>query len=179
MENNAAEIILAERGNEKRKSAPELHHLAEAVLYYRKTEHARTPFREGRRLEAVSDLCFLGTAVLAGAFSLVLVIASFTKTAFLSTELMHTLMLILGQVRRMTKIGNISTIVVSSLCLILSWTCSHRDYEYKNVDFHEICTEMRFAFWAGVGLAGLEAVNLGIFVIWWLMTRRSRGYSKV
>ncbi|KAF9701301.1 hypothetical protein EKO04_000120 [Ascochyta lentis] len=207
MENNAAEIILTERRNEKRKSAPELREyrgiywirlvlrilslftcalisfsLVEAIKNFRKTEHVRNPFHEGsgsfpvwpeqEGLKLYPTYVLLGAALVAGVFSLVLVVASFTKI-----------------VRRMTKVGNISTIVVSLICLmlwvgvtgyygtwdksetnwdLLSWTCTHRDYEYKDVDFAETCDEMRFAFWAGVGLAGLEAVNLGIFVIWWL-----------
>ncbi|KAJ4983354.1 hypothetical protein SVAN01_11139 [Stagonosporopsis vannaccii] len=218
MENNAAEVILAERRNEKRISAPELREhrpvywlrliirilslltcslicfsLIDAISSYRKTRAVRSPFREGtgslpvwperEGLKLYPTYVLLGAAVVAGTISLVLVIASFTKL-----------------VRRMTKVGNISTIVVSSLSLalwiavtawygtwdtsethydLLSWTCTHRNREYQEFDFNETCVETRFAFWAGVGLAGLEALNLAIFVIWWLRTRRSRGYSKV
>ncbi|CAO2648669.1 Nn.00g079360.m01.CDS01 [Neocucurbitaria sp. VM-36] len=102
----------------------------------------------------------------------------------------------------MTKTGNITTAVISSICLVigiavtvyygtwdsretnwdlLSWTFTHQDssYDYQNIDFSEFCTEMRFAFWAGVALAGMELLNLTIFVFWWRGTRRSQGYRKV
>jgi hypothetical protein len=36
-----------------------------------------------------------------------------------------------------------------------------------------------FAFWAGVGLAGMEALNLLVFVVWWWKTRRSHGYKNL
>ncbi|KAH6642510.1 hypothetical protein C7974DRAFT_103476 [Boeremia exigua] len=218
MEKSATESLLAENRNEKLTSAPELREyrpvywlrlvlrilslltcalicfsLIDAIRNYRSTKHVRNPFHEGsgslpvwpekEGLKLYPTYVLLGAAIVAGALSFVLVIASFTKV-----------------VRRMTKVGNISTIVVSSICLVLwvavtayygtwdtsetnwdllSWTCTHRNYEYQDIDFSETCTAMRFSFWAGVGLAGLEALNLGIFVIWWLRTRGSREYSKV
>jgi hypothetical protein len=66
-----------------------------------------------------------------------------------------------------------------------SWTFTHQDpsYGYKEVYFGGMCTEIastqytreitrlihaqRFAFWAGVGLAGMEALQLLIFAVWW------------
>ncbi|KAF3034916.1 hypothetical protein E8E12_005984 [Didymella heteroderae] len=218
MENNAAEIILAERRNEKRQSAPEIRDyrvvfwvrlilrivsmlicalvcmsLIDAVRSYRRTRHVRNTFQDGsgsfpvwpeqEGLKMYPTYIFLGAAIVAGVFNIVLVLAALTNA-----------------VRRMTKVGNISTMVASAICLalwvavtayygtwdtsetswdLLSWTCTHRNHGYKDVKFGETCTEMRFAFWAGVGLAGLEAVNFVIFVIWWLKTRRTRGYSKV
>lgn len=115
MENNAAEIILTERRNEKRKSAPELCEyrsicwtrlvlhvlsllacalisfgLVDALRNYRKTEHVRTPFREGsgsfpvwperEGLKLYPTHVLLSAAVLAGVFSFVLIVASFTKS---------------------------------------------------------------------------------------------------
>lgn len=145
-------------------------------------------------------------------------------------------MLSARQVRRMTKTGNITTIIISVVCLVLwiavtayygswdtqktnwdllyafldmlivnvrkltscrSWSCTHQDprYDYQNIDFSEMCTEMvrhhtyvkvntnralqRFAFWAGVGLAGMEALNLLVFVVWWFRTRHSHGYKNL
>lgn len=114
MENNAAEIILAERRNEKRTSAPELREyrpvywlrlvlrmlsfltcalisfsLIEAIRNYGRTKHVRNPFREGsgsfpvwpaqEALKLYPTYVLLGAAIVAGAFSLLLIIASFTK----------------------------------------------------------------------------------------------------
>lgn len=114
MENNAAEIVLAERRNEKRRSAPELREhrsfywlrlvlrilslltcalicfsLIDAIRNFRKTKHVRNPFHEGsgsmpvwpekEGLKLYPTYVLLGAAVVAGSFSLVLVIASFTK----------------------------------------------------------------------------------------------------
>ncbi|KAF1926621.1 uncharacterized protein M421DRAFT_211971 [Didymella exigua CBS 183.55] len=218
MEKTAAEIILAERRNEKRQSAPEIRDyrlvswvrlilrvlsmspcalilvsLIYAIRNYRRTKHVRATFQDGsgsfpvwskkEGLKMYPTYILLGAAAVAGVLNIVLVLAALTKA-----------------VRRTTKVSNISTMVMSSICLalwiavtsyygtwdssetswdLLSWTCANRDYGHKDVDFGETCTEVRFAFWAGVGLAGLEAVNFAIFVIWWLKTRRTRGYSKV
>ena len=114
MDNNAAEIILTERRNEKRKSAPELRDhrpvywtrlilrmlsfltcvlialsLIDAIRNFQKTKHVRTPFREGsgsfpvwpeqEGLKLYPTYVLLGAALVAGVFSLVLVIASFAK----------------------------------------------------------------------------------------------------
>lgn len=86
---------------------------------------------------------------------------------------------------------------VRKLTSCRSWSCTHQDprYDYQNIDFSEMCTEMvrrhtrvivntnrtlqRFAFWAGVGLAGMEALNLLVFVVWWFRTRRSHGYKNL
>lgn len=120
MENNAATVILAERRNEKRTSAPELREhrpvywlrliirvlslltcalicfsLIDAIGSYRKTRTSRSPFREGsgsmpvwparEGLKLYPTYVLLGTAIVAGAISLVLVIASFTKVVGVST----------------------------------------------------------------------------------------------
>ncbi|KAJ4319291.1 hypothetical protein N0V94_003983 [Neodidymelliopsis sp. IMI 364377] len=135
MENNAAEIILAERRNQQRKSEPELREyrgvywtrlvlrvlsllvcalisfsLIDAIRSFQRTEHVRTPFLDGsgsfpvwpekEGLKLYPTYVLLGAAVVAGAFSLVLIIASFAKS-----------------VRRMTKVGNVSTVVISVICL--------------------------------------------------------------
>ena len=39
--------------------------------------------------------------------------------------------------------------------------------------------DQRFAFWAAVGLAGLEFVNLVIYLVWLSRSGNSRGYSKM
>ncbi|OAL01794.1 hypothetical protein IQ06DRAFT_272680 [Phaeosphaeriaceae sp. SRC1lsM3a] len=164
-----------------------------AIRQYFQTKDARNPFHDGsgtfpvwpEGLKLYPSYALLGAAVVAGLLSLLLVIASFHKN-----------------VRRMTKTGNITTIIISVICLVvwiavtayygswdtqktnwdlLSWSCTHQDprYDYQNIDFSEMCTEMRFAFWAGVGLAGMEAGNLLVFVIWWFKTRRSHGYKNL
>lgn len=102
----------------------------------------------------------------------------------------------------MTNVGNLTTIVVSSACLaiwigvtawygtwdskntnwdLMSWSCTHQGpkFDYEEIDFEDFCTEFRFAFWAGVGLAIMEALNLIIFVVWWLKARHSQGYHAV
>lgn len=114
MENNAAEIALAERRNENRKSAPDLREyrpvywlrlilrmlslltcalicfsLIDATRTYRNTKHVRNPFHEGsgslpvwpekEGLKLYPTYVLLGAAIVAGTFSLVLVMASFTK----------------------------------------------------------------------------------------------------
>lgn len=114
MENNAAEVILAERRNKKRTSAPELREhrpvywlrlvlrvlslltcalisfsLIDAINSYWKTRTVRSPFHDGsgslpvwparEGLKLYPTYVLLGAAIVAGAFSLVLVIASFTK----------------------------------------------------------------------------------------------------
>jgi hypothetical protein len=141
MENHAAEIELTERRNKKlneqRKSAPELREyrpvywlrlilrilsvltcalivfsLVDGIRDFQRTRHVRNQYQDGsgtfpvwperEGLKLYPTYVLLGAAVVAGGFSLVLVAASFTKA-----------------IRRMTKIGNISTIVVSSICLAL------------------------------------------------------------
>jgi hypothetical protein len=114
MENNAAEIILAERRNEKRQSAPEIRDyrvvswvrlllriismltsalicmsLIDAIRSYRRTRHIRNTFREGsgsfpvwpeqEGLKMYPTYIFLGAAVVAGVFNIVLVLAALTK----------------------------------------------------------------------------------------------------
>lgn len=121
MENNAAEIILTERRNEKRKSAPELHEyrpiywtrfvlrilslltcvliclsLIKAISAFRKTEHVRNPFHDGsgslpvwpeqEGLKLYPTYVLLSAAIAAGAFSLILVVASFTKSVGISVQ---------------------------------------------------------------------------------------------
>lgn len=154
MENNAAEIILAERRNEKRQSPPEIRDyrlvswvrlilritsmltcalivmsLVDAVRKYQKTKHVRNAFQEGsgsfsvwpeqEGLKMYPSYILLGAAIVAGVFSFVLVLAALTKAVSASRALRTgALMLTTAQVRRMT-IENISTMVVSALCLVL------------------------------------------------------------
>ena len=114
MENNAAEIILTELRNKKRRSVPELRDyrpvywlrlvlrivsfltcvlicfsLIDAIRNFQKTKHVRNSFREGsgsfpvwpeqEGLKLYPTYVLLGAALVAGALSLILVIASFTK----------------------------------------------------------------------------------------------------
>lgn len=76
----------------------------------------------------------------------------------------------------MTKTGNISTVIISFICLalwfavtayyaswdtkdtnwdLLSWSCKHSDkkYNYTNIDFGETCTEMvSHSHWRAFGV---------------------------
>ncbi|KAH7355929.1 hypothetical protein BKA66DRAFT_429211 [Pyrenochaeta sp. MPI-SDFR-AT-0127] len=218
MEENDAKVLAERRHTRQRNSTPDIRQyrgiyrtrlilrilslavcisiitlLVDSVQSYKKTEHVTNPFRAGsgsfpvwpEGLKLYPTFLLLAAAIFASIVSLLLVIASFLKS-----------------IRRMTTTGNITTIVISSVCLVvwiavtayyetwdssetnwdlLSWTCTHQDpsYDYQSIDFSVFCTKMRFAFWAGVGLAGLEASNLLIFVVWWLKTRRARGYQKM
>ncbi|OAL44853.1 hypothetical protein IQ07DRAFT_684690 [Pyrenochaeta sp. DS3sAY3a] len=167
--------------------------LFDSLRLYRKTRNVTNPFRAGsgsfpvwpEGLKLYPTHLLVGAAFVAGVFSFVLLLASFNQ-----------------KVRRLTTTGNVATVVTSVICLalwiavtvyyetwdtketnwdLMSWTCTHQDpsFDYENIDFSEFCTKMRFAFWAGVGLAGLEALNLAIFLTWWLGTRHSRGYKSV
>ncbi|KAH7135143.1 hypothetical protein B0J11DRAFT_547171 [Dendryphion nanum] len=167
--------------------------LVDAIRSYKKTQHVTNPFKDGNgrfpvwpeTLKLAPTYALLGVAVLAASTSLILCLASFSSA-----------------VRRMTKTGNFWTGIISFICLVfwvvvtalygtwdtketnfdlLSWTCKHStpEYEYNNIDFAETCTEMRFAFWAAVGLAGLEFVNLVMFLIWYSRSNKSRGYAKM
>jgi hypothetical protein len=155
MENNAAEIILAERRNEKRQSAPEIRDyrlvswahlilriismltcalicmsLIDAIRNYQRTRHVRNTFQEGsgsfpvwperEGLKMYPTYVFLGAAIVAGVFNIVLVLAALTKAVSPSRALVSgSSMLTSVQVRRMTKVGNISTMAVSAICLVL------------------------------------------------------------
>ncbi|KAF2024001.1 hypothetical protein EK21DRAFT_118199 [Setomelanomma holmii] len=183
MENNAAEILLSERRQEAQalNSAPDIEQyrglyrtrlvlrvlsfatcvaiiavLIDSVRTYSKTKHVTNPFRNGSgqfpvwpdTLKLYPSYMLLGAGLVAGVVSLFLIVASFNKN-----------------VRRMTKTGNVTTMIVSAVCLVvwvvvtayygswdtkktnwdlLSWTCKHQDpaYDYKNIDFGEICIEM-------------------------------------
>ncbi|KAH6509891.1 hypothetical protein HBI56_129380 [Parastagonospora nodorum] len=220
MENNAAEILLVDRRQQaqERNASGDIREyravyltrlvlrilslatcaaivilLAQTIRSYSQTKHATNPYRDGSGtfpvwpdvLKLYPSYALLAAALLAGIFSLVLVVASFHKN-----------------VRRMTNTGNVTTIVISSICLIvwiivtayygswdtnktnwdlLSWSCTHQDerFDYRDIDFSTMCTEMRFAFWAGVGLAGMESINLLLLVIWWWKTRKSHGYKNL
>ncbi|KAL6705247.1 hypothetical protein ACN47E_007207 [Coniothyrium glycines] len=167
--------------------------LCDDLRWYFKTRHVTNTYRDGSGeypvwppgLKLWPTYILLGAAFGAALVSLLLIVAS-----------LH------PNVRRMTKTGNITTMVVSSVCLVLwivvtayyhswdskktnwdlmSWSCTHQDpsFDYRDIDFSEFCTEFRFAYWAGVGLAIMEALNLAVFVFWWVRNRRARGYAMV
>lgn len=83
---------------------------------------------------------------------------------------------------------------------LMSWSCKHHtpDASYNHVNYGEICIEMvsapftptlkkatdkvrlqRFAFWAAVALAALEGINLLLFVVWYIKTRRAQKYARL
>jgi len=165
--------------------------LVSAIHTYTSTRHVTASFSDGQgrfnvwptSLKMHPTYILLGAAAAAAGISLLLSLAS-----------------VVGAVRHMTKVGNVATVVVSTVSLaiwvgitvyygiwdtketkfdLLSWTCKHSEYEYKEIDFSEICMEMRFSFWSAVGLAALEAINLALFVGWMIHQRRGRGYRKM
>ena len=121
MENNAAEIILSEHHNGKRKSATELREyrgvyltrvvlrvcslltcalilfsLIDALRNHRRTRDVRNSFHEGsgsfpvwperEGLKLYPTYVLLGAAIVAGVLSLVLIVASFTKSVSTSAQ---------------------------------------------------------------------------------------------
>lgn len=109
--------------------------LVDVTRTYEKTKHLTNPFREGSGsfpvwpmgLKLYPSYVLLGAAVVAGFFSLVLVLASFVKSVRLKCDLGE-LRLTGIQIRRMTKTGNIVTVIVSSICLVL-WVSVTAWYE--------------------------------------------------
>jgi hypothetical protein len=103
--------------------------LVDGIRDFQRTKHVRNQYQDGsgtfpvwperEGLKLYPTYVLLGAAVVAGGFSLVLVAASFTKAVSSSQATNYNLILTTIQIRRMTKIGNISTIVVSSICLAL------------------------------------------------------------
>ncbi|KAF2448106.1 hypothetical protein P171DRAFT_428229 [Karstenula rhodostoma CBS 690.94] len=169
--------------------------LLDTLNTHSKTKDVKQAFRNGdgggimnvwpELMKMHPTLLLLCVAATAAALSLLLSVASVNQ-----------------RVRRMTKTGNIATITISAVCLalwiattayyaswdteethwdLMSWSCKHRapDASYNHVNYGEICIEMRFAFWAAVGLAGLEFVNLMLFVVWYVKTRRARKYARL
>ncbi|KFY35152.1 hypothetical protein V494_06169 [Pseudogymnoascus sp. VKM F-4513 (FW-928)] len=109
----------------------------------------------------------LGAASIASIGSLGLVIASFTKS-----------------VRRLTKIGAITTLCVSITATVLwiaattyyklwdsnkrtyfdlwSWTCTHQtNFKSEGVDMAPLCLQMRVAWYIAVGVAAVEILAIG------------------
>ncbi|KFY32106.1 hypothetical protein V493_00502 [Pseudogymnoascus sp. VKM F-4281 (FW-2241)] len=109
----------------------------------------------------------LGAASVVSLGSLALVIASFTKS-----------------VRRLTKIGAVTTLCVSITATVLwiaatsyyklwdserrtyfdlwSWTCTHkRSFKADGVDMAPLCLQMRVAWYIAVALAGVEVLAIG------------------
>ena len=121
MENNAAEILLSEHRNEKRKSAAELREhrgvyltrlflrvcslltcalilfsLIDALRNHRRTKDVRNSFHEGsgsfpvwpekEGLKLYPTYILLGAATVAGVLSIVLIVASFTKSVSTSVQ---------------------------------------------------------------------------------------------
>ncbi|KAF2265881.1 hypothetical protein CC78DRAFT_542850 [Lojkania enalia] len=219
MEDNGAEVLLAERRQRlQRAREPELRKsrgvyltrlairyltactsvaiigcLVDAIRNYKKTKNVTNPYKSGQGrfpvwpeyLTLRPTYVLLGVAIVASATSIILCLASLSAA-----------------VRRMTKAGNIMTMIVSSIGLalwvavtvyygtwdtketnrdLLSWTCKHStpEYDYNNIDFKETCLEMRFAFWAAVALAVMEAFNILLLLGWFIKSRSSRGYTKM
>lgn len=152
--------------------------LADAIRSYKKTQHVTNPYRDGHGrfpvwpegLKLRPTWMLLGVAVVAAITSTLLCIASFSSavspiTIPIVARMQMDLELTTGQVRRMTKAGNIFTVIISTISLtlwiavtgyyaawdtkktnfdLLSWTCKHSDpeYNYNNIDFNETCMEM-------------------------------------
>ncbi|KAJ4293994.1 hypothetical protein N0V90_007683 [Kalmusia sp. IMI 367209] len=169
--------------------------LLDTLNTHKKTKDIKQTFRNGdgggimnvwpELMKMHPTILLLSGAATAAALSLLLSIASVNH-----------------KVRRMTKTGNIATIFISIVCLalwaavtayyaswdtkethwdLMSWSCKHREAQpnYNHVNYGEICTEMRFAFWAAVSLGVLELINLLLFTVWLFKTRSARKYAKL
>ncbi|OBT64653.1 hypothetical protein VE03_05830 [Pseudogymnoascus sp. 23342-1-I1] len=121
----------------------------------------------------------LGAASIASIGSLGLVIASFTKS-----------------VRRLTKIGAITTLCVSITATVLwiaattyyklwdskkrtyfdlwSWTCTHQsNFKSNGVDMAPLCLQMRVAWYIAVGVAAVEILAIGTCILALLKGRKT------
>ncbi|KAF2686335.1 hypothetical protein K458DRAFT_299167 [Lentithecium fluviatile CBS 122367] len=167
--------------------------LLDAIRMYNRSKDRTDAFRNGTGtfrvwpsgLKIWPTMFLLGVAAAAGVLGVILCLASMN-----------------AKVRHMTRTGNITTVLISTTCLalwiavtvyyaswdtketnwdLLSFACTHstKEYHYVNVNFQETCTEMRFAIWAAVGLAILEAVNLLVFVVWLVRSKRAQGVVRV
>ncbi|KFY39422.1 hypothetical protein V495_05957 [Pseudogymnoascus sp. VKM F-4514 (FW-929)] len=113
----------------------------------------------------------LGAASIASLLSLGLVVASFTKS-----------------VRRLTKVGAISTLCVSITATVLwiaattyfklwdskkktwfdlwSWTCTHKSsFKANGVDMAPLCLQMRVAWYIAVAVAAVEILAIGTCIL--------------
>jgi hypothetical protein len=131
--------------------------LSNALREYRKTKDMRQMYAEGSgsypvwpkdSVKMVGVLWLLGTACVVAGLGVVLLVASVSK-----------------KVRHMTKTGNLTTVVVSVVGLVLwiavtayyaswdtkqtgwdlmSWACTHSapSYSYTGINFGDICGEM-------------------------------------
>ncbi|OBT76707.1 hypothetical protein VF21_03922 [Pseudogymnoascus sp. 05NY08] len=121
----------------------------------------------------------LGAAAIASIGSLGLVIASFTKS-----------------VRRLTKIGAITTLCVSITATVLwiaattyyklwdskkrtyfdlwSWACTHQtSFKTDGVDMAPLCLQMRVAWYIAVAVAAVEILAIGTCILALLKGRKT------
>jgi hypothetical protein len=131
--------------------------LSAALHSYHHTQHVQEPYAEGSGsypvwsrdgVKMVGILWLLGTACVAAGLGIILLVASASE-----------------KVRHMTKTGNVTTVVVSIVGLVLwiavtayyaswdtretgwdlmSWACTHSgpEYHYGGIDFGGICGQM-------------------------------------
>ncbi|KAH7108984.1 hypothetical protein B0J13DRAFT_534855 [Dactylonectria estremocensis] len=169
--------------------------LSYIVVLYTKTkgeyvqdEQLKTKFKVwSSQLNISPTLILLGGAAAAAFLNLLLCIANFSKA-----------------VRRVTSVGNILTMIVSTVAIILwlgvgtwykigdmnakkhydmlSYVCTrHRDSNLtkKVADFGVLCSGMRYSWWAVVAVASLELIAIGT-VAWGVWASGRRGaYSKI
>lgn len=107
------------------------------------------------------------------------------------------------QVRHITNVGNMFTLVVSSICLVLwivvaivykvddlkpeehwdllSFTCSRRHALSEGpANLHSICIQMRYAWWGALVIGLLEIGAVATLVLGWYTLRKTKGvYARV
>jgi hypothetical protein len=153
--------------------------LGDALRGYRRTKDVEEKFSEGsgtykvwpQDVKVWPALWLLGTAGAAAGLGIVLLLASFNaKVSFCVTGCVvegvdRFADDAIAQIRHMTKTGNITTVVVSLVCLVLwiavtayyaswdtketnwdlmSWACTHArpEYHYTNINFGQTCLRM-------------------------------------
>jgi hypothetical protein len=100
--------------------------IANSIRLYIQTKHVRHAFQDGsgtfpvwpEGLKLYPSYLLSGAALAAGLFSLLLIVASFHKNVRVACKYIGT-MLTDGQIRRMTKTGNVTTIIVTFACLVI------------------------------------------------------------
>ncbi|KAJ3543980.1 hypothetical protein NM208_g3291 [Fusarium decemcellulare] len=169
--------------------------LGYAVVFYNRSKNEwikdeNTGFQSkvwASHLRVSPTLILLGAAATAALLNLILCVANFSK-----------------KVRHLTSVGNVATVVVSTMAIILwvavgvwykvddlnarkhydmlSYVCArHKSAKLtsKIGNFGALCSQMRYAWWALVVVASLELIAIGT-VVWAMWAKRRGGaYSKL
>ncbi|PTB48330.1 hypothetical protein M431DRAFT_487773 [Trichoderma harzianum CBS 226.95] len=140
--------------------------LGYAVAKYLKTQHMSvTDDRSGFKmrlwpsgLKSQPTLVLLGVSATATFLNLVLCTASFSST-----------------VRHVTKVGNIATVIVSTIAIILWLTAGilYKVDDLNELEHYDMLSYMRYAWWAVIVVGVLELTALGT-VVWAICTPKKR-----